>query len=175
MLKFLQLNFILTLCLLAHQPTYSQSLEEDKVDEFTGNSIKRTSWEILNQTMKFNAFTRISEINGNVYLDLKLMTGKVFAIDEGDEFMLKLNNDEILKLQNLKYEITCTGCGARGYSGSQAQGLSVVYLLSKDQIDKLLEFGIMKIRIYTTDGYLEEDLKTKNSNVLMNSLKLLNP
>lgn len=173
MLKTNFAGITLLLVLMVSSATYSQTLEENKVDEFTGNSVKRTSWEILNQTMKFNAFSRISRINENTYLDLKIMIGgKVFAIAEGDELMLKLSNDEIIKLQSIKYEITCTGCGARGYSGSQAQGLSVIYSIANDQIEKLKNNSIIRVRIYTTNGYVEEDTKPKNADIIMNALKL---
>ncbi|MFW5886363.1 MAG: hypothetical protein ACOCUL_01275, partial [Bacteroidota bacterium] len=64
----------------------SQNLEVNKVDEFTGNTVKRTSWEKLISSMKFISFFRASRINEATYLDIKCMiNASVFSIDEGDE------------------------------------------------------------------------------------------
>ena len=156
-------------------PIMAQELEENEVDEFTGSAIKRTSWETLNMTMKFTAYFRISKINENLYFDLKLMIGggEVFSIDEGDQFMLKLENDEIVKLSNLEFTITCTGCGARGISGSAAQGIQVTYPITPEQFNMLKNNTVSKIRIYTSDGYIENEFKLKYYSKLLNALMLV--
>lgn len=152
-----------------------QDLVENKVDDFTGNVVKRTSWEILNYTMKFTAYCRISKINDNTFFELKMMmgTGSVFSISEGAALMFKLSNNEIIELNNLEYAITCNGCGARGFSGSAAQGIKVSYLITNEQADKLQALIATKIRIYTNDGYLENKLKTKYYQSIKNALYLV--
>ena len=87
--------------------------------------------------------------------------------------MLKLSNDEIIRLPNLKYEITCTGCAAKGFAGSAAQGVNVSYILDKDQLEKLKSYEVVKIRVYTTDGYVEDDSKQKNTDQIKTALKLI--
>jgi hypothetical protein len=149
-------------------------LEENKVDEFTNHAVKRTSWETLVMTMKFTTYFRISKIDSIVWLDTKMIIGaSVFAIGEGQEIMFKLTTDEIVKLPNLKYEVTCRGCGAIGFSGSQAQGISVSYPMEPEQISQLMEYQVEKVRIYTTDGYVEDDVKFENYVKLRNALKLI--
>ena len=153
----------------------SQELVVNKIDDFTGNTVKRTSWETLNMTMKFTAYFRISKINDNYYFNLKMMLGggSVFSIGEGQEFMFKLSNGEIIKLPNLEYAITCTGCGAKGFSGSQAQGIQVSYRIMPEQIEKLKNNPAIKIRIYTNDGYVENDLKPKYYKKVQKALSLV--
>ena len=157
--------------------TYGQTLEENKVDEFTDNTVKRTSWETLNMTMSFTSYFRISHINDNYYFDLKMMIGgtggKVFSIAKDQEIMFKLDNGEIVKLPNLEYTITCTGCGAKGLSGSNAQGIKVSYSINKEQFEQLKNNTIIKIRIYTNDGYIEEDTKEKHAKKIPYALKLV--
>jgi len=70
---------------------HSQEVVENEVDEFTGYSIIRTSWEKLNMSMKFTAYFRISKIDEDYTFDLKMMMGgSVFSIGEGQEIMYKL-------------------------------------------------------------------------------------
>lgn len=154
---------------------YSQEIEVDEIDEFTGNEVKRTTWETLNADMKFTAYFRISKINDNTYFDLKMMMvdGSVFSIDKDQEIMFKLENDEVVKLPNLQYEITCKGCGAIGFGGSAAQGIHVSYPINKEDAQRLISFNITKIRIYTNQGYFEKEPKEKNVKKISNALKLL--
>jgi len=152
----------------------SQKIEENKVDEFTGNSVKRTSWETLNMSMSFTAYFRVSKINDNYYLGIKMMMGgDVFAINEGDEIMFKLSNDEIVKLQNLEYTITCTGCGAKGFAGSAGEGIEVSYPMTKEQVQKLTSNNVVKMRVYTNKGYVENETKEKHAKKLISALKLI--
>jgi hypothetical protein len=153
---------------------YGQTLEEDKVDEFTNNSIKRTSWETLNMSMDFTAYYRISSINNQKYFDLKLMIGaKVFSINKDQELMFKLENGEFVKLPNLEYSITCTGCGAIGFSGSQAQGAKIMYPIDDAQFEMLKNNTVVKVRIYTSDGYVEDETKEKYAIKMQKAIKLV--
>lgn len=150
-----------------------QELVKNEVDDFTNNTVKRTSWETINMTLEFAAYFRVSKINDNFYFDLKMMMGtSVFSIDKGQELMFKLANEEIIKLPNLNYAITCKGCGARGFSGSEAQGIKVSYPITLEQIKKLNENMAVKIRIYTNAGYVENDLKLKYQKKIQKALLL---
>jgi len=154
---------------------FGQKLKENEVDEFTNNTVKRTTWESLNQSMKFTAYFRISKINDNYYFDLKLMlgTGPVFSIAKDQELMFKLTGGEVVKLKNLEYAITCRGCGAIGLMGSDAQGIQVSYPINSEEVEKLSEIAIEKLRIYTSDGYVENDLKSKVDNKIKKCLNLV--
>jgi hypothetical protein len=153
---------LLLLLIITSSLAFSQTLEENKVDEFTNASVKRTSWETLNMTRKFDAYFRISKIDSIVLFDLKMILGNVFSIDEGQEIMFKLTNDEIVKLPNLEYEITCSGCGAIGYAGSRAQGIYVKYPMKSEQIEKLMNDRVEKIRVYTNVGYVEDEFRNED-------------
>ena len=154
---------------------FSQTLEEDKEDEFTGTSMKRTSWEILTQNMKFSSFIRVSKLDSLLFLEMKMMKGNVsvFAIGKDDELMLKLENGEVVRLANLEFTTTRKGCGARGFSGSSAQGGRVMYPISKEQKSQLLASPVDEIRVYTTKGYMENDVKAKNASWISNSIELV--
>ncbi len=177
----MKINYILYLSiyflLLLSKPIAAQTLADNKIDEFTNDTIARTSWEHLNYSMKFTAFFRITRINDNVQFDLKLMlgSGAVFAIDKDQEIMFKLDCGEFVKLQNSAYTITCTGCGAKGFAGSGAQGIKTSYFISKEELTKLRNYKVVKMRIYTTDGYLEADVKSGTAEKISKAIKLIFP
>ena len=151
---------------------YGQTLEVDEIDEFTKHRVKKTSYETL-YLWKFTAYCRVAKVEKEERIDLKLMIKGVFSIDKDAEFMFKLDNDEIVTLKNLQYEITCNGCGSNGYLGSQAQGLKTSYGLTAEQHDKLRDHRIVKIRIYTSDGYVEGEIKEKTALTFQNALRLV--
>jgi hypothetical protein len=153
---------------------HGQKLSENEVDEFTGNTVMRTSWETLYASLKFTSYYRVSKINNDYYLDLKIvMNGAVFSIDEGAELMIKLKTSEIISLSNLEFKVTCLGCGAKGLAYSSAQGIQVSYKLSKSQIDELKKGIGTKLRIYTSKGYLEGNIKARNYKKFKNALGLI--
>jgi len=152
---------------------FAQKLEENKKDDFSNKSIKRTSWETLYKTLSTESHFSFSKVDSSAFINVKMMIGKVFSIDKGDELMLKLDNGDIVKLTCIAYEVTCNGCGAVGLIGSQAEGLNVAYWLSKDQLDKLKTHKIVKVRINTTDGYVEQDIKEKNANKIITCINLI--
>ena len=87
--------------------------------------------------------------------------------------MLKLDNDSIIDLKNLEYSITCTGCGAIGFAGSQIQGTETNYLLNNVQIATLKNHRVVKIRFYTNDGFDEFELNENNSLKIQNAINLI--
>jgi hypothetical protein len=174
MKKLLQITLAAIFVIFSLQTTRAQTLEENKTDDFTNNKVKRTSWETVNETMSFSAYFRISQINSDTFFDLKLMIGgKVFSVKKDQELMFKLENGEVVKLANLEYTITCKGCGARGFIGSAAEGAKMSYLIDKDQLEKLKTSKVVKLRIYTSDGYVENDIKEKNSKKIQTAILLL--
>lgn len=163
------------LAFLVPSLSFAQKIEENKVDEFTHHKIIRTSWEPI--IKKFGnsiiGHVRVSKIDGDIYINLRIMrSGSAMAIDEGARLMIKTASDSIVTLNNLKYQISCTGCGAVGFAGSALQGLDLTFPMSDDQANYLLANKAVKLRIYLTDGYLEEEIKEKFAEILINELKL---
>lgn len=151
-----------------------QEIAENKIDEFTKDSVKRTSYEALNNSSNFTASFRISKINGTEYFDLKIMLGgSVFSIGKGQKLMFKLYNDSIVELSNIEYSLSRKGCGAKGFIGSAAEGVKTSYLLGKNEHAIFAEHKIIKLRVYTTNGYVENDIKEKNALTLQKALKLI--
>lgn len=138
----------------------SQRIAENKVDEFTHNMVKRTTWDLL--AYKFNgsmyAHTRISLINKDYFLQLRYLCRSGCAIGEGGRFMLKLDNDSIITLVSIKSEIACTGCGATGLVGAGVLGLDLSFTATEEQIRYVAVHRVVKARLYLSDGYVEASI-----------------
>jgi hypothetical protein len=172
MIKLYTLSFLFLLIFIKAN---SQTLKENKVDEFTKNSVKRTSWEPVSKMGKIYAHVRASKINDQYYLDVKtiLLAGDVFGIKEGDVVMLKMSTDSILTLNNPKHLVSCKGCGSVNIIGSDGYGVELNLPVLPDQVDYLISNKITKIRIYTTDGFVESDIKEKFQDAASRVLKLI--
>lgn len=171
------MKFILSLLfLLVPVSTFAQTLVKNEVDEFTSLRIMETSWEFLLPPMSQNVHFRTKKIENNYYFDLKWMdrTGTaVYSIDKADELMFKLENGTIVKLPCIEYVISCIGCGATGFAGSEGMGINPMYHIDNKSYELLKGNTIVKMRFYTTDGYLERDIKQKYSDKINSSLTLL--
>ena len=156
----------------------SQELTENKVDEFTKNTVKRSSWELFNKgsfsANSFRSFFRLSQINDAIYLDIKMMPigGGVYSISKGAKLMFKIDTGQIISVENLEYSLSCRGCGARGFAGSEAMGTQTSYRISKEDLLFLKTKLIHKIRIYTNDGYMEDEVSDKVRELLVGTIKL---
>lgn len=153
--------------------SFGQKLEENEFDKVMNKNVKQTSWETLASNSFVNAHYCFSLIGDDESFKLKLMRDKVFAINENQELIFKLDNGDTIKLANLMHAITCTGCGAVGFAGSGAEGLQVTYPLNKDQITKLKAQKVIAVSIFTVTDSFDIDIKEKNATKLQAALNLL--
>ncbi len=155
--------------------TFAQTLKVDEVDEFTGDTVKITTWECFQMDFSFTGYFRVSSIDGDLFLHVKLMlaNGDVFSIDKGKSFFFKFENDEVIEVYNSEFSITCPGCGAVGIAGSKAEGISTSYSINRDDAMKLVESPVSRFRIITNDGYLENDMKPKRYKKIKNAFQLV--
>jgi hypothetical protein len=156
----------------------SQKLELNELDEFTGVSVKRTSWEYFTRGMKnkTSSYFRISKLDSTYYFDLKiaLQPSKVFSISDGEKIMLMLDDKTVYKLDNLEYTVSSTGAGAIGLSGSGMYGVNISCISAEDRnFEKLKTNLITKVRIYTTDGYVEDEVKEDFAKKVMTAISLV--
>jgi hypothetical protein len=175
--KIMKKTFIIISMLLSLQG-YSQTLQENKTDDNTKATVKRTSWEKMVyqlSSVRFTCYFRFSKIDSSYYMDIKLMNGgNEFSIEKGSKLMLRLSNDSLYTLVNLTRVTSSTGAGAVGSAGSQGMGIQTSYISLSDKTFKMLEkFRVKKIRIYNSDGYLESDVLDKFSSLVMASIKLV--
>lgn len=153
------MKLLLPLLLLC-STTFAQKLITNKTDEFTGKKIKETSVENLAQPLSgFSYRFSFKKINDNVYFNLRIMShGSVFAIKDGEVLLLK-TADSVIKLSNTEYSISKKGGAGGGLSSGYSEGVSLYFPLNNEAIETIKSKPIVKMRLYTTDGYSEQDVK----------------
>jgi hypothetical protein len=176
MSKTLGLIFLLVFSLSSLN---AQKLTEDKMDEFTKVWIKRTSWAALTKdpsSMRpYRSAFRICKVNDRVYLQLKMMlNNSVYSIKEGSPLMFLLEGGDVVTINSNEYAITNYGDGAEGSGGSDNLGTNTTYDLSNEVIEKLLKGKITKIRIYTSEFFVEQEDKRNADKHLKRCLLLIN-
>jgi hypothetical protein len=160
---------------------FSQTIAERHVDEFTGHRILSTSWEWLSYGgSSATIYFRIKGVNNEAYLDVKYgitsgMYGKIFSISKGDPFMLKLDNDTVITLEAIEGQVACKGCGVPGYIGSAGYGTWTKYRLDFKDIHFLMKHDVLKTRMYTNSGYVNQAVNRKRTSYIKNALKLCFP
>lgn len=167
-LIFLLLPFIL----------FSQRIEENTIDEFTGDKKLQTSWETLYTQIGFStaskAYFRFRAIDSLYVLDFKLnYKNKIFSISEGDKLMLKFDDGMVLNLECSNYAITGIGDASIGYKGSEAPGIYTHYQIFYSELLLLESKTVTKFRVETSDGYIEGETDTNSKQALRKSAKII--
>lgn len=156
----------LFILILISYSNFGQQIVKNEVDEFTGKTLKATSWETLNKKSSLYSYVRFQKVDNTLYFYFKMMIGngkKVYSVDQGEVLLLKFSDDEIIKVTNLEYEITTHGAGAKGLSGSNILGAELVCLINKEILNKFKEKTISKVRVITSIGYVEAEVNEKQA------------
>lgn len=159
-------------------PATAQKLAEDEKDEFTGLQVKETSVEKLAHPFKMSGFSynfAVKKVDDRYYFNLRMMSlnGEVFAIRKDSKFMLRLKNDSVITLLSPSFEVSGKGEAGSGLSASSAQGVSIYYPITKQEISLINASEITKIRVYTSDGFTEQDIKEAGSKKVKAAFSLL--
>lgn len=136
---------------------------KNKVDEFTGHNVTITKAKALVITgMGFGvtAGVQLKKINDSKYLVFQVTGPNIFTLQEGSSLMLKTSNDDIIEIPFVNTVIAdhtyIATINTTVWSGEQTM------VLDADLIAKLSDVEIVKIRWYTSEGYIENEVKRKN-------------
>lgn len=151
----------------------AQKIVKNEKDEFTGDLIKETSWEVFQMASKNYSYVRVRKINSDVFLNFKAITHKIVSIGEGEPLMFKFIDDEVVELENLDFTIASRGSGSTGLSWRNVPGVSLNFHLNDDAINKIAETPIVKTRLYTSQGYIEGNVKEKFDDKLKKMIQLI--
>lgn len=157
------------------QLSFGQKIERNVTDEFTGIAIKETSWERFSKAESLYSYARFKKIEEQYYFELKvsLAYGPVFSVNKGADIFIKFSDDSILKLYNYDYQISSHGGGAIGLAGSAAQGAKLSCSINNKSLEILEKKSIVKVRIYTTDGFAESKVTLKYAKKINQLAKLI--
>ena len=139
----------------------------------TYKSLRRFCYSCVYVDMKSAQTTiiYIKKINGIAYLKFGYLSSGIISVNKGDFLMLKLENDEIIKLPAFFYSIA-EGTYFDTFK-TTIWVLETSYLLTDEIQENLKSSNLYKFRLYTTKGYIEREIKKKNSGALIETLDCL--
>ena len=139
----------------------AQEIVKNEKDEFTGRHIVETGWVKLvwmSKSLPSCVCAKIRCIDGKMFLDLKVMTGKGDVISTDDAAMFLDTEKNVYKLMPTGIFHSTVGGGSINLVGSQGFGFEATY---KGDLSFINKNRIEKMRIYTTSGYYEAEIKEK--------------
>ncbi|MEL7246920.1 MAG: hypothetical protein AAFO03_00825 [Bacteroidota bacterium] len=142
-----------SLCMTAQKYGFSSS-----TDEFTGESIIVSDWQKLSVGFggnTYNSYLMLCRIDSSYFLNLKVMTMEVAAVEEGARFMIKMEDGEVVTFVNPQYVLSDRGDGAINFGGSSAMGVHIVLPCESSQITALGAQKIEKCRLEARGKYYE--------------------
>lgn len=171
------MKLLLPLLILICSTAFGQHLVTNSTDEFTGKKIKETSVENLAQPFKMGGFAykfSFKRVNDNMYFNLRVMSlsNSVFAIKDGEVLMLK-TADTVLKLSNTDYAISKKGGAGSGVFSSGSEGVSLYFPFNNEMVEMIKNKPIIKLRLYTTDGFSEQDIREAAAKKVKDALALI--
>lgn len=152
-------KILFILMLLSSVLLQAQKIEKDIIDEFTKQRTIYTSWVKVD---KGYMNLRFKSIGDDTYVEYRYQSNCVIAIGKNAELLFIDNSSNVHKLVNSEYAIANIGGGSTGFAGSKGLGIRANYVGDISFFANNLE----KMRIYTTDGYLDRNISTKESDKL---------
>lgn len=165
---------IFTLLFLFILTNYSYSqckFKKNEIDEFTKKRIRETKHVSVAGVFSQNYTIQLKQINENYYLNFGYGTMGIVSIviGEGDDLMIKFENDTVLTLESL--EIASANHNISQYGNST--GITCTYGITREQLEILSKYPASKFRFYISDGYMEKEAKSEGVEKLMMNAKCI--
>lgn len=167
------MKYIVLLIMLLPVAVYSQRLEVDKIDEFSNERERQTSWEKVYEDFSGNVlrlkFLRIGE---RMYIAAKMIANRstVYTIHEGSLLQIKTSAGKKFEFASESTVISSIGGGAVGLMASGVLGINARYRFSGAFSD---DDDICLIRVNTSIGYHDFDISKGKSKKIMLLYKLV--
>lgn len=134
------------------------------IDEFTKSQILQTKDELLTVSgmgFGFSASYAFKKIDNTRYLRLGVSSPSIFTLKKGDEILFKTENENPV---SLKFPETIIADGQYNSSLKTTHwGTYILIPISDDVYSRFQNEKILKLRIYTADGYIDDDVKEKRA------------
>lgn len=156
---------------------FTQKIEKNEKDDFTGSRIVYTNWERLHWGMKAGKgkqiLTKFGHEADKSFFMLNWISDKVLSVDAKAPLLFKMDNGDIHTLYNDAYKIAGRGGATINplWGSADAVGLSLIY---NGDLTFLGKGVVTKIRITTNGGYVDIDLQMKESEKLQKQYTIFN-
>lgn len=132
-----------------------------------------TEWNSFFNGMSSIVKYKIKKIDDNYFMLLKIIVfNKPIYFSNEQPLMFKTANGSICSIKTMDFGTPCLGCGSTGFVGSKAIGTQANYIITKEQLECIKNDFVDKIRIYTTGGYIEYELKGNRKDDFKTNLNL---
>lgn len=162
----------------------AQKLLKPSIDKFTNDTVRSTT-QVRFATVSGYLDIRVqfltasvSAINNDVQLDLEVdirkETYKFFRINKGSNTLLKLADNTIVKLSNVKdMDSQEHGFGGGIMAATPCWATVMNYSLSKEDIQKLLSSNVTAVRVEADNQTFDFDIKPKDGDLIKKMLLLI--
>lgn len=132
-----------------------------EIDPFTNDSIYTSSWAAFNvPTWKgANSHVRFKSLKSQgvrVYvMNVRIITESIVTVSEGTDFLVKLEDETIIKLKTMSDVVSGKGEGTVGFMGSALFGVSLNFILSVEDLERMSVIKFSACRLDSKDWKLD--------------------
>ncbi len=146
----------------------------NEIDEFTKNKILETKIEVFTVSgmgLGFSTSYTLKKINEKRYLNFKITSPSIFTLREGDKIMFKTDSENTI---DLIFPNTIIANNVYNSHLKTTTWLENI-LIPIDELtyQRLSNEKVLKLRVYTTDGYIDDDINEKRSKKFKELLKCI--
>jgi len=158
----------------------AQKMQKPIIDKITGDTTWRTSRERICTKTNFLGsdilFTYALKTKATTLLAFSLINGQgpiIFSINEGNKAILKLKDGKIITLTSLVSRTSDIDFAMIGGIDASSSSNLAFYKIDNDAITVLKNGKIAVIRIETSKGNFDYEIKDRNSEIIGKSLALI--
>ncbi|RUT68638.1 hypothetical protein D0817_19965 [Flavobacterium cupreum] len=169
-----KITFLILLLAANYISAQNCKYKRNEVDEFTKNKILETKEDIFTISgmgLGFSCGYALLKINDVRYLKLHVMSPSIFTLRSEHEIMFKTDSENTINLQFIDTQIA-TGTYNTTLKSTH-WGAFTAIPISDEIYQRLLNEKISKLRIYTTDGYRDDDVSEKRDKKFKELLKCI--
>ncbi|MES2062548.1 MAG: hypothetical protein V4456_11550 [Bacteroidota bacterium] len=171
------------LCLLA-LTVNAQKLLPPKIDKMTGDTTLKTSEERIFTSLSWTGgetdilYTYAAKYKGSKFLvfHINVTNGKrssVFAVSKGSKAFLKIANGSIIELTAGTSEISESQVFSGTFGANTRGDAYPIFELTKELEEKFKGVSVVMVRIETTNGNMDFEIKEKKATIISKEIELI--
>lgn len=159
---------VISLCLSSFFSFGQCDYLRNEIDEFTKIKILETDFKVLSYASFQSEVIRVQgvKLDDQKALRCYFVRQQIFSLEAKSKFMLLNEEGEVFTLFNPKHQIA-------KHNGLNAWYCIVNYPLNSELYQDLIDFIPVKARYYTTEGYVQHEVKKKRSKRIVEVLSCL--
>lgn len=143
----------------------------NEIDEFTGDKVVATKPIFFSKAFYSSVKVSSQSVNDVKALNFELTSTSIFTVNSGSKLLLMTDKDEVITL--LFSDTIISSSQYQPVTKLTYWTVSHPFILSNSDFDKLVSENIKKIRWYTTEGYIQNEVKKKKQKVIADILKCI--